>query len=190
MLKYKNILYAFFLLAIAACERPTPPATGEAALAYDINGFIAQQVQHLEAQSPTVLKTVQTEGQPAETIKTDSVNWEEELAVFQEVDVNRPAVQEFYTEQKTQLSNGNTSVKYNRVEGAEAPVAYLHLILRPDNQIQHLEAVLQDQNPLFYTKRTLSLTTDANTTLQSYSIEGVQKLILNDSLHYSVSAKL
>ncbi len=143
------------------------------------------------AEKPMVLKSVTTEGKPTETIETSAVDWEDELAVFQETDLNRPALQEYYIRQEQALPDGSILVEYNRKEEAEPLVHYLRLELSPDRKLRKLNALIQDENILFYSRRNVQLTTDTQSgNISSYRVKGVQKLILSDSLHYQVDANL
>ncbi len=175
----------------AACERPAPPVSARAADSQNITVYLQQQMQRLQAEKPMVLKSVKTENSPTETIETSEVDWEDELAVFQEVDLSRPALQDLYSEHREPHTDGSTSVSFRKVEEAETPVQYLQLQLSPQNNIQQLEALVLEKNLLFYSRRKVSLSTDPESgDVSSYRIEGVQKLIFGDSLHYRIDANL
>lgn len=191
MAKYIPFFFLGLLLATTACERPVPPTSAEAEATYNLTAYLQQQKQRLVAEQPMVLKSVATENEPTETIQTDKINWEDELAVFEQADLNRPALLEYYTKQETVLDNGSVAVEYTKVENSEPLVQYLRLTISPDKQLQQLDAVLQDKNPLFFSRRSIQLQADPATgNISSYNVHGVQKLIFSDSLHYSVDANL
>jgi hypothetical protein len=189
----KHYLYIFIglVVAITACDRPTPPEASEEDGMFDLTSYFQIQKQKLKAEQPMVLKSVTTEQQPTETVQTDKVDWDEELTVFEQVDLNRPALQEYYTQKKTSLPGGNTLIEYRKIEDSEPLVQYLRLVLSPNKKLQQLNAVLQDRNPLFFSKREVELQANPETgNIAGYSIKGVQKLIFNDSLHYRINANL
>ncbi|WP_439880778.1 hypothetical protein ACSX1A_16685 [Pontibacter sp. MBLB2868] len=191
MARHIPIILIGLLLATTACERPAPPTSAEAEATYNLTAYLQQQKQRLEAQKPMVLKSVTTENKPTETIQTDKIDWEDELAAFEQADLNRPALQEYYTKQETVLENGNVAVEYRKIEDTEPVVQYLRLTLTPTKQLQQLDAVLQDKNPLFFSRRTIQLQADPATgNISGYNVQGVQKLIFSDSLHYAVDANL
>ncbi|MCC9135734.1 hypothetical protein ACFSKU_17060 [Pontibacter silvestris] len=191
MAKYKIILLFGLLWATTACERPAPPVSAKAETSYDLTSYLQEQEQRLQAEKPVVLKSVQTKGKPTETIKTRELNWESELSVFDEVDLNRPALRDYYTKQEQVLEDGSTLIKYSRTEDAEAPVSYLQLQLSPEKKLTHLEALIQDRNVLFYSKRRINLEANAvSGDISSYHISGVQKLVFGDSLRYLIDARL
>lgn len=191
MAKHKIILFFGLLWATTACERPTPPTSAKAETSYDLTSYLQEQKQRLQAEKPVVLKSAQTKGQPTETLETSQLNWEEEFSIFNEIDLNRPALRDFYTKQEQVQEDGSTVIQYNKVEDSEAPVTYLQLQLSPEKKLTSLEALIQDKNVLFYSKRKVRLeanATDGN--VSGYHVSGVQKLVFGDSLRYQIDANL
>ncbi|PRY14936.1 hypothetical protein CLV24_103175 [Pontibacter ummariensis] len=190
MAKYTPILLGL-LLAITACERPAPPVSAEAEPPYNLLAYLQHQVELLEAKQPMVLKSVTTGEAPTETIETDEIGWENELAVFETADLNRSTLLENYAMEEQVLPDGNISIKYVQVEDAEPVVQYLHLVLSPDREFRQLEALLEEQNIIFFSRRKLQLSADPATgNISSYRVEGVQRLAFSDSLHYKIDANL
>lgn len=185
------VLLLGLLLATSACEQPTPPVVAEGENTFNLTAYLEQQQDRLQAEQPMVLKSVTTEGKPTETIQTAKVDWEDELSVFMDADLNRPALQEYYTRQEKVLDNGNIVVEFNRVEDVEPLVHYLRLELTPDRVLRQLNALIQDQNMLFYSRRNIQLSADASSgNISGYHVKGVQKMMLSDSLHYQIQANL
>ena len=191
MAKHLPSFFLVLLLAITACERPSPPTFAEAEASYNLTPFLEREIERLQAEQPMVLKSVTTGRTQTETVEISEVDWEDELAVFEQTDLNRPALEEYYTKQEQVLDDGNIVVEYKRVEDAEPLVHYLRLELTPERKLKQLNALIQDQNLLFYSRRNVQLTADpANGHISGYRVEGVQKLVLSDSLHYRVDANL
>ncbi|MBC5994068.1 hypothetical protein [Pontibacter cellulosilyticus] len=191
MAKYSAGILLVVLLAFTACERPTPPAVNEDGAAYDLTQYLQEQKARMQAQKPMVLKTVTTENKPSETVETDEINWEDELSVFEQLDLNKPTLAEYYTKEVFELESGGYAVEYKKLEESEPLVHYLYLSFAPNRQLMEVNAILQDQNPLFFSRRKVQLQAEPGTgNISSYSIKGVQKLIFSDSLHYKVDANL
>ncbi|WP_299758711.1 hypothetical protein [uncultured Pontibacter sp.] len=192
MAKYKPLLLIGLLLALAACERPAPPATNEAGqAAFNLTSYLQEQRQKLEAEQPMVLKSVAAQGQEPEVVETSTINWEDELAVFEQADLSRPSLQEYYTRQEQVLEDGSVAVEFTKLEDAESMVHYLRLIMTPDGKLKQLNARLQDKNIIFFSRRAIELSTDSQTgDISDYHVEGVQKMIFGDSLRYEVQANL
>lgn len=184
-------LLSLLLLLSVGCERPVPSPTGINKGAYNLSAYLQQQIQRLQQEQPMVLKSVKTRDEPTETVETAEVNWKDELAMFEELDLSKPTLQEYYTRTDSLLPDGSTSIRYNRLPDAEALVQYVYLRIGAGQQLQQLQALVQDKNMLFFTRRKLQLTANpANGNLQSYRIEGIQKLIFGDTLRYRVDTNL
>jgi len=189
-MKKQYILALVVSFLAAACEQPVPRAASAEGF-FDVSAYIQNQIDYLQAEQPMLLKSVQTGDNPVETIETGDTDWEEELAIFTEADLKRPSLRDYYIRKEERLPNGNLAVRYNKMEDAEAPIEYLYLELNPDKTLQHLEAMFLDENILFFSKRKASLSIDQGSgNISSYKIEGVQKLILGDTLQYAVHANL
>lgn len=187
--RYSIGLLILGMLAFTACERPAPPAAESDS--YNLTRFLQEQVATMQAKKPMVLKSVSTDNLPAETIQTDEVDWEDELAVFEQLDLNKPTLEEYYIKDRIPLEGGAYAVVYKKREDSEPLVHYLYLGFGPDKQLKQLQAILQDKNPLFFSRRKVMLQTDPGTgNISDYRIEGVQKLIFSDSLHFRVDANL
>lgn len=187
-----RIIGLFALLGgLMACERPTPPLAAGQEPAYDLTGYLQEQTARLQQEQPPVLKSVITKGQLTETLQLEELDWEKELAIFQEVDLSRPALRDFYREERHTLPNGSTVSIFTKDAEAAAPVDRLQLTVSPAQKLERLEAVVLEENLLFYSKRNISLTADPGSgNLSGYRVEGVQKLIFGDSLRYRVDANL
>lgn len=183
-----------FVLAIAlltaACEQPVP-RTDSAEGFYDVSAYLKKQKEYLQKARPVLTKTVQTGDQPAETISVTNTNWANELAIFEEADLRKPSLRDYYTKQEQPLPNGGITIRYDKIEDAEASIEYLYLHLTPDRTLQHLEAAFMEKNPLFYSRRKATLSVDSvSGHISGYNITGVQKMILGDSLRYTIQAAL
>ncbi len=192
MAKYKPLLWMGLLLATVACERPAPPATDEAGqAAFNLTTYLHEQRQKLEAKQPMVLKSVAAQGREPEVVETPEIDWEDELAIFEQADLSRPSLQEFYTRREQVLEDGAVAIEFIKLEDAATLVHYLRLVMTPDGKLKQLSARLQDKNIIFFSNRAIELSTDPRTgDISSYQVEGVQKMIFGDTLRYEVKANL
>ena len=189
--KYSLGIIAALAFIVASCDQPAPPAEGAVDGFYNIAALVQQEKQRLQQLQPAVLKSVKTGDTPAETKQLEKLDWNEELAIFEEADISRPTIREYYTRQEENLPDGSTLLHYIRKPDASAPVTYLQLQLSPTQVVQRIEAELLDENMLFYSRRkAIMLTSPQTGRLQSYEVTGVQKMIFGDSLHYAVQANL
>lgn len=193
---YRHLLWIGLLAWCAGCGPPTPePGTAAGqALYFDVQGFLDRQIQLLNQEEPEVRKTVRDQQGGAETEIVRNINWERELELFREVDLNRPALRDYFTiTRHTDPATGHITERYERVPGAYTNIQYLVVELDADRQLRQMEAATKQDNPLFYTQRQLQLSTGAvqgQPRLSQYRITGTQKLILTDSVHYTLEGEV
>lgn len=191
MARYNILGFLALLWVTVACERPEPSRSARTEATYNLTGYLQQQTERMQQEKPVVLKSVTTQNKPTETIETAEVDWEKELSIFQEVDLSRPSLRDFYREEQQTLPDGSTATVFTKSEDAAAPVQRLELIVSPDQQLEHLEAIVLEENILFYSKRKITLTAERGTgNIAGYRVEGVQKLVFGDSLRYRIDANL
>jgi hypothetical protein len=189
--KYSLGIVAAIVCGITACNQPAPHTEGSVDGFYNIAALVQQEKQRLQQLQPAVLKSVKTGDAPAETKQLENLDWNEELSIFEEADISKPTIREYYTRQEESLPDGSKVLHYTRKPDASAPVTYLRLQLSPSQVVQLIEAELLDENMLFYSRRKATLQASPQTgRLRSYEVIGVQKMIFGDSLHYTVQANL
>lgn len=192
----KQLLRAVLFCCLIGCG---PPAAEQESARntpayYDLEGFLNRQIQYLQTTKPLVTKTV-TDGQGvAETQKVREINWERELELFKEVDLNRPAIRDYFTlTRQTDPATGYTTETYVKKPGSYTNVDFLEVELDPNRQLRRMRAATQQDNPLLYTQRHLQLSVAPGPDqprITSYRVQGVQKLILSDSVRYAIDAEV
>ncbi len=114
-----NIITYFFLIIIllAACQPineeaqqdPTPQVF------FDIKGYFNQEVQRLNTLQPQVTKTVAI-NQKKETKQWTNLNYQPELEVFAQADINRLDWVDKYSVDSTFQNNRLTGIEYKALE--------------------------------------------------------------------------
>jgi hypothetical protein len=143
------------------------------------------------------LATYSQVGQSNDSLKftPDSLAWANELEVFRQLDVfQKPAFNDAYVVTrgvKDDRSNLlTTEYRANRV----VPVAYVkfYYMERPEN-LKKIEAVYEESNTLYVTRRHLALSfhdVDGRAVISGYSLSGLQRMILSDSVIYKIEANV
>ena len=154
--------------------------------------FLQDQIQYLAQMQPEIVKMVQTGALPVEVEKLKEVNWEKELELFTALDLNKPALQGEYQITETQKGPVLQKVLEKR---PDADVLVQQLIIETDTaqQSRKLKAILEQDNMLYYSQKILTIETASTAGkehISAYNIQGLQKLILFDSLTYQVQVKV
>jgi hypothetical protein len=164
-----------------AAVRPNP--TNRKPDYFDVQRFLDAQVTRLSQQQPPVEKQVKLRDGRPETTRVAKTEWSKELQVFYQANINKPALRGAYT--VVPVVDGR---RYQRTPGLDAPVTQL-TVTGTGQTPDVLTAIIKQDNPLFYSEKRLRLRTH-NGLLTEYEVVGVQKLIMFDTVRYSVRTRV
>ncbi|MBT2558621.1 hypothetical protein J7E24_12560 [Hymenobacter sp. ISL-91] len=177
------------LLMTTACGTATDAPVPNEALRqhtsyFNLLGFLHEQSTELNRRKPTVEKQVLLRDGSQETERPTPIDWAKELQIFQQADIDKPALRGLYLVDSVATPDGLLRRTYRRRPGVEQPVRQLSVVSR-GGQVQQVRATVSQDNPLVYSAKTLELDSPDGQ-LRSYRVQGVQKLILFDSVRYAV----
>lgn len=179
--------------ALSSCDKGAavdPAAPGAAHVAgpyFDVRGLLDAQVRQLAARHPGVEKQVSLRNNPTETVRVPQVKWADELQIFYQADINKAALRGAYAVDSAHLPGGAMRRTYRLQPGHDnAPVLRLD-VTSTAGRPQQVQATLRQDNTLFFGQKDLRLTLQ-NGQLSQYSVNGVQKLVLFDTLRFRTQA--
>jgi hypothetical protein len=147
------------------------------------------QVQALSARQPGVEKQVSLRDGAPETARVPAVKWADELQIFYQADINKAALRGAYAVDSASLPGGAVRRTYRLLPGHDnAPVLRL-AVTSAAGQPQQLTATLRQDNALSFGQKDLQLLL-LNGQVSQYSVRGVQKLVLFDTLRYATAARV
>jgi hypothetical protein len=154
---------------------------------FDLIQFTDNQVHELYRQKLQVKKKIFLDGQ-TDQITSDTLNWEKELALFREADINSPSLRDSYDILEDKIRH---TITYTAKE-SKLKVKEIKLVFDEQNQVdvvnvKQVKIFFSEDNQLYEVQRDLSMELK-NNLLAAYSIKGFQKVILKDSLVYEISA--
>ncbi len=161
---------------------------------FDFDSLVSAQVKVLAKAHSTLTKSVSLDGKVDQsTPATDSTLLAQELDVFRQLDlINKPLYRNTYevTDQEKDTQS-NLSIRKYKAK-TPVPVAFVTFYYHNDfTQIKKIESVYQETNSLYATKRLLQLEFDDSTgtmMLSKFSMTGSQKMILSDSVQFTIEA--
>mgnify|MGYP006300713847 CR=1 FL=1 len=107
------LLVGWSLFLAAACQPgPQDAGSSKASPFYDLEGFFSEEVERLQQEQPPVDKTVTLEGR-SEFQQLDSLDYRDELSVFQNSDINRAAWWDRYRIDSTFSGDRLQSITYS-----------------------------------------------------------------------------
>jgi hypothetical protein len=160
---------------------------------FDFDSLINVQVTGLlKTQSIISKKSVINGKEDDSSFVPDSLKLANELDVFRQLDlINKPLYRNAY-----EIKDGVKDTKSNLLirsytTKAPSPVPFVKFYYQSSpHGIKKIESVFQEENTLYNTRRNLLLEFDDSSgswLFKRYQLSGIQKMILNDTVNFSVS---
>ncbi|WP_299457287.1 hypothetical protein [uncultured Microscilla sp.] len=193
-MKMKNWLHNSFLLCsimtlcgLMACENPNKTVAGTAKPYFDLKGFVQTQITWLNQQQPQVKKQIRNESKLI--TKTLAIkNWEKELHMFINADINKAALIGTYD-----ITKEGKTIKYTTKEGKNS-VKEMIVELGNDKKVaKSVKITVGNDNVLFASGTKLSFQCQNkgnNYRITTYTIDGFQKIIMRDKRPYFIHAEV
>lgn len=179
----KSMRLSLFLLLLVlnwSCQK----ATKASELSYfDLAGLMQAQIGHLKKENPAVIKNIIL-GEQQEEVSLDSLDWEKELALFVQADINKRA----YAKSYTVIEKGNET-EYKLSSGESLPVRNMRVVFNPDKTVSHIYISTATSNYLMESQRKLDLSFE-NGRLTTYGIHSEQELFIGDPEKIEISGRI
>lgn len=185
-----RVLIFIAIVALSSCENKRKNITHY----YALDSLLTEQVKHLTQSHALLRKEAVLDGktEASSFIPKDTTQWKHELDVFAELnDINKPAnVGKYRTEKDVKDLNSN--LRIFRMESKEAlPVVFLKVYYLDNlSDIRKIEGLYREESSLLKSSRQLSMefqNINNKIVLTSYSITGGQKMLLGDTVQFSVT---
>lgn len=192
----KNILPLAFLFSLSACNHSN--------LIYDkpyfdFDSLVTHQLNWLSPLGDSIKKIAVMDGkQDASAFQATEEALRHELDIFQQLDViNKPIFKKAFLISAEEDTKSNLKVRlyqFNQQSNIKSPVDFVRFYYLNDiHHLKKIESVYQEENALYFTKRNLTVEFEEKadrSMLKRYSISGVQKMILNDSVKFMISGTI
>jgi hypothetical protein len=178
-MNFSKILLLLLLIS-AGCSSDS---SVESQFYYDVKGLITKQIQLLSAQEKPLNKTVTVNAEVANTVLKD-IQWNKELELFNQADINKSAYQKSYWADTTSLTQ-----VYVLKDTEDLPVKTLRVVLDGQRRPSRVEATISNKNYLYESEKHLLMNL-ANGQLTSYEIEGFQQIVFGKRERFRVEAHL
>ncbi len=128
------------------------------------------------------------------TIMPDSMQWADEFQVFNDTDINKPAMKGNYKVSFYNDPQSNLKVKsYEAISKGIAVQSLQLYFLDNIEKLKKIEIVSHEKNSIYNSTKYLNMEFDEvkdDLRLTSYTITGYQKMILMDTVKYYLRGKL
>jgi len=174
------ILFVFLF----ACNSLQPEESAKIDSPYfDLPQLVEKQLSMLTA-SPAALRKKLEVNKKIEEIDLTTVDWEQELKLFEEANINKPVLRGAYavTEEKI---DGLEQTSYKSKE-QDNKVQHL-LVKKKAGQVVSVNVLWKDTNPIYVTQKQMTMELEEGK-LSSYQIKGYQKMVADDTLFFKLDA--
>lgn len=163
------------MLTLVSCAEPAERSVRSY---MDIKGFFESEASRLTEKSARVNKTVRR-NEVSETKNGLSVDWKNELALFIESDINKPAWRDSY-----KIIEDSSSISYMALDTA-LRTRSIHIQKGPNGRLLHISINNETKNNLYQSSEALSYAPDS-----SYTIKKNQAVLLLGNNMYTITGIL
>lgn len=190
MCSMRLFLFVFAYGVLASCTESSKKAD------FYFDSLVTSQVKVLSLAKASISKQASIDGNQDETTFTpDSTLWESELDIFRQLGIyERPAYNDAY-EMKDGIPDEKSNLTVRSYHSLKSiPIRDLKFYYHDQfHHLKKIEATYQEKNTLYTTWRSLQMEFDevnGKSVLSSYTITGVQKMVLSDSVKFSIHSKV
>lgn len=173
----KNTLRGLvFIFILSACGSENKEILNP--LYFDIHGVITRQINLLDSLKPGLNKSLTFDGATEEKA-SPKVNWQQELEIFKEADINSPVLRETY-QVKEEKGKRTTTIHYLPIEDKNKGVIKLSITYDENKKLKSIYCKIISNNWLYSFERDLELffSNEKNLELlQGFSIKNSQEIL-------------
>jgi len=167
---------------------------------FDFDSLVSKQIKLIGLSNDSIKKIAVMDGKTdVSEFAVDTTVIKNELEVFRQLDViNKPLFKNAYqlaTDEKDNKSN--LRVRTYRLKNSarvKSAVPYVRFFFLNDfQQLKKIESLFEESNSLYTTHRKLMMEFEGagkEARLKNYSVSGFQKMILNDSVKFSIEGSV
>jgi hypothetical protein len=162
---------------------------------FDFNGLIDEQISQLSQQARVLDKEAQMSTTLSDTAFLPSANaWEAELEMFRQLEtLNKPTFQNAY-QIEDPVKDTRSNLKIRQYKAQEAPITEVRFYYQDEfSRLKKIDAKITEKNLLFTSHRDLTMEfdeKDGKPLLIRYGMRGYQKMILRDTVRFSVQGEI
>jgi len=172
----KKLILFVFALGCFGCNQREESKANTNLLYFDISGYFKREATRLKKINPEIVKVVSVNG-TAEQRKLRITDWDKELAIFSNADINKASWKGSFKIEKAEYTESYTS-NNKRISVKKV------LVYKDNSKVKKLEIIITNKNILYSSGDTLLYYPDS-----LYQIKKHQKIKLLKAKTYTVTGR-
>ena len=172
----RKLLFLLLIFLLGACSSGTQQKKSRALQYFDLKNYIAKEARRLTLLNPEIDKYVEV-NHSGEHKKLKITDWQKELSVFSDADINKSAWQGLFK------LNSDKDVKTYISDNEKVPVKSLSIRYK-NGKISSLKILISTVNSLYTSNDTLSYFPDS-----LYEVKKTQHIKLLNEKNYHITGK-
>ncbi len=162
---------------------------------FDFDSLVNIQIKKLSISKDSIYKNAMIDGkQDHSSFHIDSIRLAHEWDVFRQLDViNKPLYKGNFKIIESKDTKSNLMIRTYQSK-IKSPVPFVRFYFQNDfKNLKKIESNYQEENALYFTERNLMMEFDdmlGELLIKRYSIKGSQKMILSDSVNFSIQGSI
>jgi hypothetical protein len=162
---------------------------------FDFDGLIDDQVEQLDQSRGVLEKSVKMGLNGTDSTYVPSAKgWESELEIFRDLEIiNRPTYRDAY-KLDDPLPDIASNLKVRQYVSVKSPLHLVRFYYQNEfGNLKKIEAAFTEKNILYSTSRSLLMEFDDHNgkpQLTHYAMDGFQKMVLSDTVRFSVQGNI
>jgi hypothetical protein len=187
-----RIKIIILLIFCVACniENNTP---GKINTYYRIDSVLNIQEKLLIDHNPKLVKVAKVDDKKdSVTISLNKDGWANELEIFQDISINKPALRDSYIKDTVKSDSGRW-IQYDVKPGLsdEVEIEMMQVFFNNNDDLRKVKTIYKEKGTLYDARREMEIVFEGKPArLKGYKVQGFQKMILKDTTFYFVNAKI
>ncbi|UBM60572.1 hypothetical protein LAG90_07950 [Marinilongibacter aquaticus] len=179
MLRKLSLILAFSVF-LAACQSDSAK---KVSVFFDLTAFSEKVAENMKQLNPKVKKHNFINENDEET-SLSTVNWDRELELLKQADINKAAFETSYT-----IEEKGKELIYTLKPDADLRVKQLHIEKDEHNEVSRVHATLGSENYLYHSGKDVEFEFQ-DERLKAYHIKGWQKLFIGEKKDFEIDAQV
>ncbi|MDN5202014.1 hypothetical protein QQ008_11590 [Fulvivirgaceae bacterium BMA10] len=191
----RTFFFSMLLMMVSGCLTQTSENQRDVVKKYfDLEGLVEDQISILDSLNPDIVKKAEIDD-ASEQKELGNIDWEKELKLFRNADLNKPKLLDLYEVKTSDVENQKKYTEYKNISEDPDGVVSLKIFGKRNTELpSRIEIDFIEKNTLYFSRRHMILylegDQDGQARITRYTIQGIEKILLGDSIRFALDASI